>query len=63
MYTDFRKIDLIEEQIKSLLVNDINLDKTDKLLKIILQQFLSLCLSIIHQKVIISEYLIASEHF
>ena len=28
--------DLIEEQIKSLLVNDINLAKTDKLLKIIL---------------------------
>ena len=56
--------DLIEEQIKSLLVNDINLDKTDKLLKIIL--FAAIFeLMFKHntpKKVIISEYLIASEH-
>ena len=57
--------DLIEEQIKSLLVNDINLAKTDKLLKIIL--FAAIFeLMFKHntpKKVIISEYLIASEHF
>ena len=57
--------DLIEEQIKSFLVNDINLAKTDKLLKIIL--FAAIFeLMFKHntpKKVIISEYLIASEHF
>ena len=57
--------DLIEEQIKSFLVNDINLVKTDKLLKIIL--FAAIFeLMFKHntpKKVIISEYLIASEHF
>jgi N utilization substance protein B len=57
--------DLIEEQIKSLLVNDINLAKTDKLLKIIL--FAAIFeLMFKHntpKKVIINEYLLASEHF
>ena len=57
--------DLIEGQVKSLLVNDINLAKTDKLLKIIL--FAAIFeLMFKHntpKKVIISEYLIASEHF
>ena len=57
--------DLIEDQIKSLLANDINLVKTDKLLKIIL--FAAIFeLMFKHntpKKVIISEYLIASEHF
>ena len=57
--------DLIEDQIKSFLVNDINLAKTDKLLKIIL--FAAIFeLMFKHntpKKVIISEYLIASEHF
>ena len=57
--------DLIEGQIKSLLVNDINLEKTDKLLKIIL--FAAIFeLMFKHntpKKVIINEYLLASEHF
>ena len=57
--------DLIEEQIKSLLVNDINLVKTDRLLKIIL--FAAIYeLMFKHntpKKVIINEYLLASEHF
>ena len=57
--------DLIEDQIKSYLTNDINLTKTDKLLKIIL--FAAIFeLMFKHntpKKVIISEYLIASEHF
>jgi len=57
--------DLIEDQIKSLLVNDINLAKTDKLLKIIL--FAAIFeLMFKHntpKKVIINEYLLASEHF
>tara|TARA_B100001057_G_C22574226_1_gene842397 strand:+ start:461 stop:862 length:402 start_codon:yes stop_codon:yes gene_type:complete len=57
--------DLIEEQIKSFLVNDINLVKTDKLLKIIL--FAAIFeLMFKHntpKKVIINEYLLASEHF
>ena len=56
---------LIEEQIKSLLENDINLVKTDKLLKIIL--FAAIFeLMFKHntpKKVIINEYLLASEHF
>ena len=57
--------DLIEDKIKSLLVNDINLAKTDKLLKIIL--FAAIFeLMFKHntpKKVIINEYLLASEHF
>ena len=57
--------DFIEEKIKSFLINDINLVKTDKLLKIIL--FAAIFeLMFKHntpKKVIISEYLIASEHF
>ena len=57
--------DLIEEQIKSFLANDINLVKTDKLLKIIL--FAAIFeLMFKHntpKKVIINEYLLASEHF
>ena len=57
--------DLIEDQIKSFLTDDINLDKTDKLLKIIL--FAAIFeLMFKHntpKKVIINEYLIASEHF
>ena len=57
--------DLIEIQIKSYLANDIDLTKTDKLLKIIL--FAAIFeLMFRHntpKKVIINEYLIASEHF
>ena len=57
--------DLIEDQINSFLVNDINLVKTDKLLKIIL--FAAIFeLMFKHntpKKVIIKEYLLASEHF
>ena len=57
--------DLIEETINSHLSNDINLKKTDKLLKIIL--FAAIFeLMFKHntpKKVIINEYLIASEHF
>tara|TARA_B100000963_G_C22560760_1_gene641209 strand:- start:939 stop:1340 length:402 start_codon:yes stop_codon:yes gene_type:complete len=57
--------DLIEDQIKSYLTNDIDLTKTDKLLKIIL--FAAIFeLMFKHntpKKVIIKEYLLASEHF
>ena len=57
--------DLIEDQIKSYLGNDIDLAKTDKLLKIIL--FAAIFeLMFKHntpKKVIINEYLLASEHF
>ncbi len=57
--------DLIEDKIKSYLVNDIDLTKTDKLLKIIL--FAALYeLMFKHKtpkKVIIAEYLVASEYF
>ena len=57
--------ELIEETIAAHLINDINLKKTDKLLKIIL--FAALFeLMFKHntpKKVIISEYLVASEHF
>ncbi len=57
--------DLIEDQIKSFLANDINLVKTDKLLKIIL--FAAIFeLMFKHntpKKVIINEYILASEHF
>ena len=56
---------LIEEKIDKLLTNDIDLKKTDKLLKIIL--FAAIFeLMFKHgtpKKVIINEYLIASEHF
>ena len=57
--------DLIEEKIKSYLFNDIDLTKTDKLLKIIL--FAAIFELIFKhntpKKVIINEYLLASEHF
>ncbi len=57
--------DLIKEKINSYLKTDINLNKTDKLLKIIL--FAAIFeLMFKHntpKKVIISEYLLASEHF
>jgi N utilization substance protein B len=57
--------DLIEDQIKSYLAKDIDLTKTDKLLKIIL--FAAIFeLMFKHnnpKKVIISEYLLASEFF
>ena len=57
--------ELIEENINKFLVNDIDLKKTDKLLKIIL--FAAIFeLMFIHKnpkKVIISEYLLASEYF
>ena len=57
--------ELIEGQINSYLKNDINLTKTDKLLKIIL--FAAIFeLMFKHntpKKVIINEYVLASEHF
>ena len=57
--------ELIEEQINSHLKDDINLGKTDKLLKIIL--FAAIFeLMFKHntpKKVIINEYVLASEHF
>ena len=59
------RLELIEETINSHLKEDINLRKTDKLLKIIL--FAALFeLMFKHntpKKVIISEYLVASEYF
>ena len=59
------RLELIEETINSHLKEDINLRRTDKLLKIIL--FAALFeLMFKHntpKKVIISEYLVASEHF
>ena len=59
------RLELLEETINSHLGEDINLKKTDKLLKIIL--FAAIFeLMFKHntpKKVIISEYLIASEHF
>tara|TARA_X000001036_G_scaffold407732_1_gene417373 strand:- start:61 stop:462 length:402 start_codon:yes stop_codon:yes gene_type:complete len=57
--------DLIEDQIKSFLVNDINLAKTDKLLKIILFAAIFELMFKLNtpKKVIIKEYLLASEHF
>ena len=56
---------LIEENINLHLNKDINLNKTDKLLKIILFAaiFELMFKHNIPKKVIISEYLIASEHF
>ena len=57
--------ELIENQIKSYLASDIDLTKTDKLLKIIL--FAAIFeLMFKHgtpKKVIINDYLLASEHF
>ena len=59
------RTDLIENQINMYLTNDIDLEKTDKLLKIIL--FAAIFeLMFKHntpKKVIINEYLLASEHF
>ncbi len=59
------RTDLIEEKINLHLKNDINLTKTDKLLKIIL--FAAIFeLMFKHntpKKVIINEYVVASEHF
>ena len=59
------RLDLIKDTINSHLADDINLFKTDKLLKIIL--FAAIFeLMFKHnnpKKVIINEYLIASEHF
>ena len=57
--------DLIEETIKQNLKNDINLKKTDKLLKIILFAaiFELLFKHNNPKKVIINEYLLASEYF
>ena len=57
--------DLIEEQINSHLKNDINLTKTDKLLKIILFAaiFEFMFKHNTPKKVIINEYILASEHF
>tara|TARA_B100000963_G_C22474886_1_gene601936 strand:+ start:397 stop:798 length:402 start_codon:yes stop_codon:yes gene_type:complete len=57
--------DLIEEKISLHLSNDINLTKTDKLLKIILFAaiFELLFKHKTPKKVIINEYLLASEHF
>ena len=57
--------DLIEDQIKSYLGNDIDLAKTDKLLKIIIfaAMFELMFKHNTTKKVIINEYLSASEHF
>ncbi len=57
--------DLIEKTINSHLSNDINLGKTDKLLKIILFAAISELMfkHTTPKKVIINEYLIASEYF
>ena len=59
------RVDLIEDKIKTYLANDIDLTKTDKLLKIIL--FAAIFeLMFKHntpKKVIINEYVLASEHF
>ncbi len=57
--------ELIEETVNSHLSEDINLDKTDKLLKIILfaAVFELMFKHGTPKKVIINEYLTASEHF
>ena len=59
------RTDLIEEQINSYLYKDIDLGKTDKLLKIIIYAaiFELMFKHNTPKKVIISEYLLASEHF
>ena len=56
---------MIEDQIKSYLSNDIDLTKTDKLLKIILfsEIFELMFKHNTPKKVIINEYLLASEQF
>ena len=56
---------LIEDQIKSYLAKDIDLTKTDKILKIILFAaiFELMFKHSTPKKVIINEYLLASEHF
>ena len=58
-------LDLIEETINAHLSDDIDLTKTDKLLKIILfaSVFELIFKHKIPTKVIISEYLLASEYF
>ena len=57
--------ELIEEKVNTFLINDINLAKTDKILKIIL--FAAIFEFMFKQntpkKVIINEYLLASEYF
>ena len=57
--------DLIEEKVSLHLVNDINLAKTDKILKIILFAaiFELMFRPNTPKKVIINEYLLASEYF
>ena len=57
--------DLIEGQVKSYLAKDIDLTKTDKILKIILFAaiFELMFKHSTPKKVIINEYLLASEHF
>ena len=57
--------ELIEEKIEKYLINDINLQRTDKILKIILfcAIFEFLFKHNNPKKVVISEYLKASEHF
>ena len=59
------RIDLIEETINKFLKDDIDLKKTDKLLKIILfaAVFELLFKHNNPKKVVISEYLLASEYF
>ena len=59
------RLDLIEETVNKHLANDIELKKTDKLLKIILfaAVFELLFKQNNSKKVIISEYLLASEYF
>ena len=59
------RVDLIEETINKFLKDDINLKKTDKLLKIILfaAVFELLFKHNNPKKVVISEYLLASEYF
>lgn len=59
------RLDLIEETINTHLSKDINLAKTDKLLKIILftAVFELMFKHNVPKKVIISEYVLASEYF
>ena len=59
------RTDLIETKVSSFLTNDINLNKTDKLVKIILFAaiFELMFKHVTPKKVIINEYLLASEHF
>jgi transcription antitermination protein NusB len=59
------RLELIEKTINSHLSNDINLSKTDKLLKIILFAaiFELMFKHTTPKKVIINEYLLVSEHF